>query len=170
MCFRSIVCRQLMLPVCSLCPAVLYVAVCCSTASVLLHPRPRLWKRRRQRQNLVPAPSVASKQVFTLNPGWDAGTFPDHAVCYRSSAEIEEIYKNSGKRKGAVITSYDKPTDGSLQNRRHRTQLHDAGLFDTADHLACGWTTATFAARACWRRDDRQFAVQVGRGKRNLQF
>ncbi len=52
---------------------------------------------------------------FYVDPGWEAERFPEHAVCFRSPDEIAEIYKNSRKRKGEVITSYAKPTDGSLR-------------------------------------------------------
>ncbi len=52
---------------------------------------------------------------FYVDPGWDGEQFPEHAMCYRTPTEIAEIYKNSSKRKGDVITSYDKTTDGSLR-------------------------------------------------------
>lgn len=52
---------------------------------------------------------------FYVDPGWNAQRFPEHAVCYKSPEEIAEIYKQSSKRKGPVITSYDKPSDGSLR-------------------------------------------------------
>jgi hypothetical protein len=50
-----------------------------------------------------------------IDPGWNAERFPDHAVCYRSPQEIAEIYAEivGGNRK--PITSYTKPSDGSLR-------------------------------------------------------
>ena len=44
--------------------------------------------------------------------GWDTGKFPDHAVCYKSPKVIAEIY---GKVDRKAVTSFDKPTDGSLR-------------------------------------------------------
>ncbi len=52
---------------------------------------------------------------FYVDPGWDAERFPEHAMCYQSPDEIAEMYKKSSSRKGEVVTSYDKPTDGSLR-------------------------------------------------------
>ena len=39
--------------------------------------------------------SRGSKRSFVPDPGWEAGKFPDHAVCYRSPEEIKEIYGGS---------------------------------------------------------------------------
>lgn len=110
MCFRSIVCRQLMLLVCFLC-----VAVCCSTASVFAQSASATLEAESETPKSDTGKRGGVKTSFYVDPGWDAGRFPEHAVCYRSATEIGAIYKNSSTRKGAVITSYDKPTDGSLR-------------------------------------------------------
>lgn len=52
---------------------------------------------------------------FRVDAGWQADRFPDHAVCYRSPEEIAAIYSEVEGVKGKLITSYPKPTDGSLR-------------------------------------------------------
>jgi hypothetical protein len=54
-------------------------------------------------------------QEFEVDPGWQADRFPDHAVCYRSPEEIAAIYAKVLGGHGNPITSYPKPTDGSLR-------------------------------------------------------
>ena len=50
-----------------------------------------------------------------IDPGWDSGRFPDQAVCYKSPTEIEDIYAKLGGKQDQAVTSYEKPTDGSLR-------------------------------------------------------
>jgi len=50
-----------------------------------------------------------------IDPGWKAGRFPDHAVCYRSPKEIAEIYAKVVGTKKEPFPSYPKPKDGSLR-------------------------------------------------------
>ncbi len=52
---------------------------------------------------------------FEVDPGWQADRFPDQAVCYRSPKEIAAIFATVQNGKGAPITSYPKPADGSLR-------------------------------------------------------
>ncbi len=52
---------------------------------------------------------------FSVDPGWEADRFPDHAVCYCSPAEIAEIFAKTQNGKGKAVVSYPKPTDGSLR-------------------------------------------------------
>jgi hypothetical protein len=54
-------------------------------------------------------------QDFAVDPGWDAEPFPEHAVCYRSPAEIAEIYARVQGGSRNPVTSYPKPADGSLR-------------------------------------------------------
>ncbi|QDU95061.1 hypothetical protein [Lignipirellula cremea] len=51
----------------------------------------------------------------SINPGWDADRFPEHATVYRTPEEIADIYaKAIGQNRGAVV-SHEKPADGSLR-------------------------------------------------------
>ena len=57
---------------------------------------------------------------FKVDPGWKLERFPDHAACYKSPAELKELFSKSLKAKPPqartkVVTSYEKPTDGSLR-------------------------------------------------------
>jgi len=54
-------------------------------------------------------------QDFEVDPGWQADRFPDHAVCYRSPKEIAAIYGEVMGGNRNPVTSYPKPTDGSLR-------------------------------------------------------
>ncbi|MEX2214318.1 MAG: hypothetical protein WD768_09340 [Phycisphaeraceae bacterium] len=47
-----------------------------------------------------------------IDPGWKTGKFPEHAICYKTPDEIAAIYGKLAKR---AVTSFDKPTDGSLR-------------------------------------------------------
>jgi hypothetical protein len=67
------------------------------------------------RDRLRPQTQRGAPSNFKVDPGWDAARFPDHAVSYRTPQEIADILgKLSGRNRGTV-TSYDKPTDGSLR-------------------------------------------------------
>ena len=50
-----------------------------------------------------------------IDPGWDADRFPDHAACYKSPKTIADIYAKQLRKQGNPVTSYEKPTDGSLR-------------------------------------------------------
>ncbi|MFP6676559.1 MAG: hypothetical protein VB878_15860 [Pirellulaceae bacterium] len=54
-------------------------------------------------------------QTLNVDRGWLADRFPDHAVCYRTPKEIEAIYAKSLRGNRRAVTSYAKPTDGSLR-------------------------------------------------------
>jgi len=58
---------------------------------------------------------AGKSKPFTVDPGWEKPRFPAHAVCYMSPSEIKKVYAGSPGRKGAVVTSYPKPTDGGLR-------------------------------------------------------
>jgi hypothetical protein len=54
------------------------------------------------------------KREFAIDKGWQADRFPEHAVSYKSPAEIKEIYASQvGERK--AVTSFEKPDDGALR-------------------------------------------------------
>ena len=55
------------------------------------------------------------KKKFNVDPGWDADRFPEHAVSYRTPEEIVAIYKEKVGGNQRAVTSYEKPTDGSLR-------------------------------------------------------
>ena len=68
------------------------------------------------RQKLtVAAQRRGAPSQFNVDPGWEADRFPDHAVCYRTPEEIVEAYKATLGGKQKAVTSYPKPTDGSLR-------------------------------------------------------
>lgn len=58
-------------------------------------------------------------RTFKANPGWKAERFPEDAVCYKSPEEIKAVYQKvlAGRRQknARAVTSYEKPTDGSLR-------------------------------------------------------
>lgn len=54
-------------------------------------------------------------KVFSVDPGWQASRFPEHAVCYLPPEKIAETYANSMRKGGPVMTSFPKPDDGSLR-------------------------------------------------------
>jgi hypothetical protein len=56
-----------------------------------------------------------AKRTFKVDPGWDADRFPEHAVSYRTPEEIVAIYKENVRGNKPAVTSYEKPTDGSLR-------------------------------------------------------
>ena len=56
-----------------------------------------------------------SRLAQDVDPGWLAERFPKHAMCYRSPREIAAIYAKTKKNNRGAVTSYPKPTDGSLR-------------------------------------------------------
>ncbi|TWU60511.1 hypothetical protein Poly51_07870 [Rubripirellula tenax] len=52
---------------------------------------------------------------FYVDPGWSSERFPDHAMCYRTAADLAEIYAKASRDKGTAVVSYEKPVDGSLR-------------------------------------------------------
>lgn len=54
------------------------------------------------------------KRSFKVDPRWDRGEFPEHAVSRKSPAEIADIYKEVNGKQPAVV-SYPKPKDGGLR-------------------------------------------------------
>lgn len=57
---------------------------------------------------------VGAPTEFKVNPGWDQPRFPEKAVCYKTPKEIAELYA-SVSRDTDGVTSYPKPSDGSLR-------------------------------------------------------
>ena len=55
------------------------------------------------------------KREFKVNPGWELERFPEHAVCYRSPAEIKAIYEKVKSGKQPAVVSFPKPSDGALR-------------------------------------------------------
>lgn len=52
---------------------------------------------------------------FNVDAGWQADRFPDHAVCYLPPETIAAIYAKARGVKGESVTSFAKPSDGSLR-------------------------------------------------------
>lgn len=56
------------------------------------------------------------QRTFTPDPGWFEERFPEHAMCYRTPAEIAAVFAASSGGKGKPkLASYPKPDDGSLR-------------------------------------------------------
>jgi len=72
--------------------------------------------RKKLQQSRKPAGGGrGAPREFKVDPGWQADRFPDHAVCYRSPEEIAAAYAKVQTGNRDPITSYPKPTDGSLR-------------------------------------------------------
>lgn len=52
---------------------------------------------------------------FTIDPGWEAKRFPDHAVSYKSPEAIKAIYAKQLSGKQPAVVSFEKPADGALR-------------------------------------------------------
>lgn len=52
---------------------------------------------------------------FPIDPGWAAGRFPDHAMCFQTPDVIAATYVKATNGKSPAVTSFNKPTDGSLR-------------------------------------------------------
>ena len=55
------------------------------------------------------------KREFKVNPGWDLRRFPEHAVCYKTPAEIKAAFEKVTSGKQPAIVSYPKPSDGAVR-------------------------------------------------------
>lgn len=59
---------------------------------------------------LVPAGTAS------IHPGWNDPKFPPHATCFKTPEQIKALYKATLRNPRAkAVTSYPKPTDGSLR-------------------------------------------------------
>jgi len=73
--------------------------------------RPTLQTQQRRAGN---QPRGVTRE-FSVNPGWQADRFPDHAISHLAAEKIAELYAAQiGMETGAVV-SYEKPSDGSLR-------------------------------------------------------
>ena len=77
--------------------------------------RNKLAARRAKRTAKGRAKTPGIKRQFKVDPGWDLKRFPEHAVCYKSPAEIKAIYARVISGKGPAVVSYPKPADGALR-------------------------------------------------------
>ncbi|NND97236.1 MAG: hypothetical protein HKN47_07900 [Pirellulaceae bacterium] len=55
------------------------------------------------------------KRNFKVNPGWDLERFPEHAVCYKTPAEINAIFTKATSGKQPAVVSFPKPNDGAVR-------------------------------------------------------
>ena len=60
-------------------------------------------------------PARGIKREFKVNPGWDLERFPEHAVCYKTPAEIKATFEKVASGKQPAVVSYPKPSDGALR-------------------------------------------------------
>ena len=52
-------------------------------------------------------PQRGVKRTFEVDPGWEAGRFPEHAMCYCTPEELKEAYPG--------VVSFEKPPGGALR-------------------------------------------------------
>tara|TARA_R110002049_G_scaffold285698_4_gene466926 strand:+ start:32769 stop:34001 length:1233 start_codon:yes stop_codon:yes gene_type:complete len=76
--------------------------------------RERAQQGRRSTQGQAQKRPGAPRE-FPVDPGWKLERFPDHAVCYKSPAEIKAIYASVSSGKQASVVSFDKPADGAMR-------------------------------------------------------
>lgn len=69
---------------------------------------------RNQRQSPRDRSRGGPPTTFHVDPGWKKDRFPEHAVCYRSPKEIEQLYAQVARGQ-RTVTRYEKPKDGSLR-------------------------------------------------------
>ncbi|MFK8112999.1 MAG: hypothetical protein AB8B91_12395 [Rubripirellula sp.] len=55
------------------------------------------------------------KRDFKVDPGWDLKRFPEHAVGYKTPAEIKQIFAKVTAGKRPAVVSYEKPSDGAVR-------------------------------------------------------
>ena len=74
-----------------------------------------VYRKKMIREKANGRSSQAVKKNFVVNPGWDQERFPDHAVCYKSPAEIKSIFEKATSGKQPAVVSYPKPSDGAIR-------------------------------------------------------
>lgn len=52
---------------------------------------------------------------FKVDAGWQLDRFPEHSVCYLPPEEIAKVYSKTQRGNGQTVTSFPKPSDGSLR-------------------------------------------------------
>ncbi len=72
-------------------------------------------KARKQKNQSGRRVQGGVRRDFHVDPGWNAGKFPDHAVCYRTPAEIKTIYAALVKPDQDAVTSYPEQGSGALR-------------------------------------------------------
>lgn len=55
------------------------------------------------------------KKGSKVDAGWDLERFPEHAICYKSPAEIKAEFEKATSGKQPSVVSYPKPSDGALR-------------------------------------------------------
>ncbi len=55
------------------------------------------------------------QREFAVNPGWNSKSFPDHAMCYKTPAEIQAAFEKVRSATQPAVVSYPKPADGALR-------------------------------------------------------
>jgi hypothetical protein len=65
------------------------------------------------RKRMQSAPGGGKQRGPPIDPGWDASRFPDHALCYKTPAEIQEVNARvNGKN---ALLQVPKPAGGTLR-------------------------------------------------------
>ncbi|MDG1894943.1 MAG: hypothetical protein P8J37_08545 [Fuerstiella sp.] len=59
-------------------------------------------------------PQRGAPREFAIDKGWEAGSFPKHAVSHKSPAEIKAIYADQVGSQKAIV-SFEKPENGTLR-------------------------------------------------------
>lgn len=74
--------------------------------------------RKRLQSKRKPAnsnrPQRGAPREFAIDKGWEAGSFPKHAVSHKSPAEIKAIYADQVGSQKAIV-SFEKPENGTLR-------------------------------------------------------
>jgi hypothetical protein len=74
--------------------------------------------RKRLQSKRKPAnsnrPQRGAPREFAIDKGWEAGSFPKHAVSHKSPAEIKAIYADQVGGQKAIV-SFEKPENGTLR-------------------------------------------------------
>ncbi len=52
---------------------------------------------------------------FKVDPGWELERFPEHAVCYKTPAEITATFEEVTSGRQPTVVSYPKPSDGAFR-------------------------------------------------------
>lgn len=86
------------------------------TAEEALAYRDKLVAERKSKAPEGSRPQGGAPRTFKVDPGWqDPDGFPKHAVSLRSPEEIKEVYRQTMKKEGSAVASFEKPDDGALR-------------------------------------------------------
>ncbi len=56
--------------------------------------------------------SLGAPRDFYVDPGWQLGRFPEHAVCYQPAEQIKAIFADAVRGQQPAVVSFEPPSDG----------------------------------------------------------